>query len=366
MRANIKHLLFIEPFYGGSHQQWVDGYKQFSSHNITIYSLPDRFWKWRMQGAAITFSSLLNQSKESFDLIVASDMLNVPLFKSLLIKEKRTIPIVCYFHENQLTYTWSPTDQDVKLNRDQHYAFINYASALASDQVLFNSDYHKTSFLNALSDFLKQFPDFNNEDTVELIKRKCDTLHIGLNLSKLMDSPKSNNEVPVILWNHRWEYDKNPKEFFQVLYNLSASNVRFQLIVLGEKSEKYPLVFDEAKEKLKKHIIHWGYADSKSDYYSLLLKSDVLPVTSHQDFFGMAVVEAVASGVYPLLPKRLAFPEILDCSKYPHHFYDEEKLETSLRNNINKIASHELRRSVARFDWSQMVNKYDEIFERLG
>ncbi len=168
----MMRILFLEPFYGGSHQQWIDGYKQFSSHQITVYSLPNRFWKWRMQGAAITFSTLLNQSKESFDFIVVSDMLNVSLFKSLLSKEKITIPIVCYFHENQLTYPWSPTDQDVKLNRDQHYAFINYTSALVSDYVLFNSRYHKTSFLQALGGFLKQFPDFKNEETLEIIDKK--------------------------------------------------------------------------------------------------------------------------------------------------------------------------------------------------
>ncbi len=92
----------------------------------------------------------------------------------------------------------------------------------------------------------------------------------------------------------------------------------------------------------------------------------MLPVTSHQDFFGISVVEAVAAGVYPLLPYRLAFPEIIDSNRNSENFYNEGMLESCLRNNLQQCASQELRNAVIRFDWTQMVNKYDEIFEHLS
>lgn len=362
------NLLFLEPFYGGSHKQWIDGYKNNSKHNITVYSLPDRFWKWRMHGAAITLSNKLNTTSNHFDVIIASDMLNISLFKSLLQKGKASIPIVCYFHENQLTYPWSSTDQDVELKRDQHYAFINYTSALASDKVLFNSRYHKNSFLEALPSFLNQFPDFNNSDTVDLIAQKSDVLHLGLELQFLVDGEKHKNNIPIILWNHRWEYDKNPVDFFNVLYALSDLGIPFQLIVLGEKSGKYPTVFDEAKKKLVNHIIHWGYATTREEYIALLLKSDLLPVTSCQDFFGISVIEAIAAGVTPLLPQRLAFPEIIGNNKFSNIFYKDEELYDNLKIKLQEATVNSdplLRKSVLKYDWSNMVYKYDELFELL-
>src|SRR5690606_4624740 len=155
--------------------------------------------------------------------------------------------------------------------------------------------------------------------------------------------------------------DKNPADFFTVLYSLSAKGVAFQLIVVGEKSETYPTVFDEAKKKLSKHILHWGYVSTKAAYLSLLLKSDVLPVTSCQDFFGISVVEAVAAGVTPVLPNRLAFPEIIDDKKYSDFFYSEGELEAALCSTIKNgaaLPTEELRKSMIKYDWSKLSDKY--------
>ena len=88
-----------------------------------------------------------------------------------------------YFHENQLSYPWSPRDRDIKKNRDSHYGFINYASALCADKVFFNSKFHLTSYLNALEKFLNTFPDQREISTVATIKNKSEVLQLGLDLS---------------------------------------------------------------------------------------------------------------------------------------------------------------------------------------
>lgn len=43
-----------------------------------------------------------------------------------------------------------------------------------------------------------------------------------------------------ILWSHRWEHDKNPDEFFGVLFKLDEMNVDFRLHVLGEQFNEIP------------------------------------------------------------------------------------------------------------------------------
>jgi len=134
-----------------------------------------------------------------------------------------------------------------------------------------------------------------------------------------------NQTTPRILWNHRWEYDKNPTLFFDTLVSLSEQGVQFELVILGSATSKVPDIFKSSMEKLAGRIIHSGYLDSKDDYNQMLQSCTHLPVTSNQDFFGISAVEAIAQGCIPLLPKRLAFVEHLDPSLYPHYFYTSEE-----------------------------------------
>ena len=62
---------------------------------------------------------------------------------------------------------------------------------------------------------------------------------------------KSEDELPLILWNHRWEYDKNPALFFDALSQLT---VDFNLSVIGESFRNTPPLFDDAKEQFKDQI----------------------------------------------------------------------------------------------------------------
>ena len=60
-------------------------------------------------------------------------------------------------------------------------------------------------------------PDFNNFETIDLISEKSDVLYIGCDLNKFDQHKKNQSLSTFILWNHRWEFDKNP-ETFLILY----------------------------------------------------------------------------------------------------------------------------------------------------
>jgi len=362
-------ILLIEPFYGGSHREWADSWQLHSEHEIKLLTLSAHHWKWRMHGAAVSLANQFLEMDFSPDWIVATDMLDLATFLALSRPKSNNLPIAIYFHENQLTYPWSPTDDDKRNQQDNHYKFINYTSALAADLCLFNSDYHKTSFLEALPNFLKQFPDHKNLETINQIIKKSQVLALGLDLKRLDSSAKIgelSNSSPVLLWNHRWEYDKKPGNFFSALFELKKRGIDFKLIVLGEKMKKYPPIFDEAQKRLEKEILHWGYCESKDDYAKWLWQADILPVSSIQDFFGGSIIQAVYCNTVPLLPCRLAYPE-----HFPFHplfYYDnEEQFVEKLAVLIQKykvegkVKTQDL---VKKYDWESLIEKYDSLYRK--
>ncbi len=367
----VMKILVIEPFFTGSHKQWIHSYQHSSQHTVEILSLPGRYWKWRMYGASVAISRLFQESGPRPDLIIASDMLDLSTFVALCRKQLKNVPIVLYFHENQITYPWSPKDRDIILNRNNQYGFINYTSALVADQIFYNSKYHKTSFLGQLPLFLKQFPDYQELQNIEIIKKKSEVLYLGMDLQRFDQYRTSEkNKVPAILWNHRWEYDKNPEDFYKALCFLEKEAIDFELIVLGEQYQKYPEVFDNIKKQFYDKIIHFGYATSFSTYARLLWQADILPVSSKQDFFGGSVVEAIYCNCIPLLPDRLAYPEhIPDGFKSQCIYINQndfhQKLKSLFLHPLPKEKNRLLSDFVARYDWSNLANHYDTVFADL-
>jgi glycosyltransferase involved in cell wall biosynthesis len=362
-------ILILEPFLGGSHQSWAEALASKSRHEIQILGLSAHHWKWRMHGGAISLAERYLAMDFEADLILATDMLDLTTFLALTRAKTAKTKTAIYFHENQLNYPWSPQDQDVKLERKHHYAFINYASALAADRCFFNSAYHKDAFLEELPRFLKMFPSPQNLQTVEKIEEKSQLLELGMNL-QAFDAFKSypDENRGVILWNHRWEYDKNPEAFFKALFELDEHGIDFKLVVLGAKNEEYPAIFDEAKERLAGHILHWGYVDSFEEYAKWLWKSDLLPVTSIQDFFGMSVIEAVYCNVKPLLPKRLAYPGHFPQPylQAPFFYEESESLVKRIQGilfSMSMFRKQQTQQYVQHYDWENLIEKYDDAFE---
>ena len=360
------NIVLVEPFFSGSHKSWAEGYQYHSQHNISIISLKGIYWKWRMHGGAITLAKMFNNhvEKEGLpDLIIVTDMLNLPVFESFA--NIGNLPIVSFFHENQLTYPWSTQDRDKEKNRDHHYGFINYTTALRSDKIMFNSNFHKDSFIDALKKFLKQFPDHNELSTVDLINNKSVVSYLGLDLKRFNKHKIAvQNKIPIILWNHRWEYDKNPDVFFQSLKEIKSEGISFHLAILGEQFDTEMPVFSEAREFFKNEIIHIGYCKSFEEYAEWLWRADVLPITINQDFFGASIMEAVYCNTYPLLPKRLAYPELFNDVINKNNFYDDKKdylhkLKTLLvNNNFQKILLNGI---ATKYDWEIIAPFYDEI-----
>lgn len=361
----MKKIALIEPYFSGSHKDFALGLKNHSSHQIEIFSMKGRNWKWRMHGGAITLAQDFMNSNFEADIILSTSLLDLTTFLSLTRKKSARTPVIHYFHENQITYPKSKKDTDLKEKRDDHYGFINIASALSADLVLFNSEFHKMSFLSGARIFLKQMRDYPLTETIDEISMKSQVLPLGVNFNYLetFKIPKFQNKLPLIVWNHRWEYDKNFCDFLDIILEVKKDH-QFELAILGDCFKKIPQEFKKAQELLEENIIHFGYVKEPSDYAKWLWKADIALTTSNHDFFGLSVVETLFTGCLPILPNRLSYPE---------HMKDEKSLYNSkaeaiqiLSSSLTKYPHIQVPKNhVLDYSWEKMILKYDQLFERI-
>ncbi len=360
----VKKLLYIEPFLTGSHKSWIEGFAHHSAFDVETLGLEGKFWKWRMKTGAVQLADEFLKLTEAPDLIIASDMLDLTTFLSLVRKKLKDIPVGMYFHENQMTYPWSSHEKKGLSEKKKFFGHINIMSAYAADFNLFNSRFHKDVFFKSISEFEQRSPGEERIDLLNPIKEKSHVLPVGLELDGFLNE-RTQEEIPAILWNHRWEEDKNPEDFFHALLKLSQEEIDFKLIVLGEKQASYPKIFSDIEVSLKKHLVHIGYAHSREQYLELVNQSNILYVTSHHDFFGISVVEAVQAGCYPILPKRLAYPEHLEGKR---HFYDSpEEGYKKLKLCIEEKSYLDFEPiDLSRYDWRSMAPHYDQLLNCLS
>lgn len=363
------HILWLDPFHGGSHAAVAAGYAARSAHRVTLLTLPIAGgWRWRMRGGAVTLARLAGALGERPDLIVASDMLDLATFRALSAGALAGVPAAVYFHENQLTYPLPPGRQ-----RDLSFAWINYTAALTADAVLFNSPFHRRDFLGALPGLLGRYHDYNELDTVAGIAAKSHVLPPGVDLASLdgpQPGPAEGRGSPVILWNSRWEYDKQPERFFAALAELEAEGHDFRLIVAGEHIDPGAPAFVAARERWAHRIVHWGYAPSRANYADLLRRADLVVSTAAQEFFGIGVVEAMYCGCAPLLPRRLNYPDLLPAERHADCLYaDDAALAPALARALTRcrITPRTTWRAIAhRYDWTTLAPHYDAVFAALG
>lgn len=355
-------LLVVEPYFGGSHRAWAEGIRDHLGWSVELATLPPRWWKWRMRGGAVTLSEQVAAMSVSPDLVLASDMIDLPAFLTFARPHLGDAPVALYFHESQLTYPDSP-----QMDPDISYGVTNWLSALAADRVFFNSHYHREVFFSELPRLLSHFPDCTHAHRMAEVEERSEVLEVGVDLTWV--DPGHGDGPLRILWNHRWEHDKDPSAFFAAVDELAAEGLDFELVVCGENFRNVPEEFDAAADRHQDRIVHMGYAELAA-YRDWLTSSDVVVSTARHEFFGVAVVEAIAAGCMPVLPDRLSYPELIPDDWHAACLYPPGGLVDRLRRLILDPA--EARRVGAalapgalRFGWDAMAPRYRAAFESM-
>ena len=359
----MKKLLILSPYDGFSHGFWREGLADYltSEFEVIQCTLPPRFFSWRQRGNSLSFA-LKPSLQQRFDLIIATSMTDLSALRGLN-RHLSQVPAIVYFHENQFAY---PGDNRVGLLERQ---LTSIYTALSADLVVFNSEFNRSTFLAGAKNLLGQMPDEVPSGIANSIERKSSIVPVALDIDPVKFSGPPGPRLKIV-WNHRWEYDKNPIGFFRILYQLMDRGIEFDLALLGESFEEAPPYFIEAKERLGSRIVHYGIAKAFSDYAAWLWQANIALVTSNQDFFGGSVVEAIHCGCHPILPNRLAYPDHVDIHQNQSNFYDSETdavdlLEKWIESKAWKKPST-LSESVKRYDWSNQIEHYDKELEALA
>ena len=69
-------ILFLEPFFGVSHQDFATGFAASSRHDVSLRTLAPEYWRWRMRTASLNFLNKIKQLTD-YDLVFATDMMDV-------------------------------------------------------------------------------------------------------------------------------------------------------------------------------------------------------------------------------------------------------------------------------------------------
>ncbi|XP_069702977.1 tRNA-queuosine alpha-mannosyltransferase [Periplaneta americana] len=353
-------VLFIEPFYGGSHKQLIDtlinGVNKVANTSTLLLSLPAKKWHWRARTSALYLSQIIPQ-RHNFKVLFSSSVLNLTELVALR-PDLSHIKKIVYFHENQLVY---PTRNHK--DRDFQYGYNQILTCLVADVVLFNSKYNQDSFLDSINKFLKLQPDFRPKELKQQIVPKCRVLYFPIEFPTLHASEQSDDGRLHIVWPHRWEHDKDPNTFFRALLALVDAGLDFCVSVLGESFSEIPPVFVEARTQLGNRVANWGHQKTKDDYYKVLRHSHIVVSTAKHEFYGVAMLEATYCGCFPLCPNALVYPEL-----YPSEclYTNEKQLIQMLKTFcVNPALARHMRDNLQMdfkaFSAEHLINEYRRV-----
>lgn len=326
-------VLYIEPFHGGSHAAFGEALMSgLPGVAWTPLTMPARHWKWRMRGAAAHLAVAHGEAlRGDHDLLFASSYLALAELVGL-VPALGQIPRVLYFHENQLAF---PVRDAYSGERDTHFGFTQLTSGLAATRCVFNSAHNRDSMFAEADALLRRMPDAVPPGWVDALRARSEVIGLPLDLpsvepAQLVDLPADDPERalgPLIVWSHRWEHDKNPERFFAALERLARDGVPFRVAVCGQRFRKVPEVFERARARLGDRVVAWGPAPREA-YVALLRRVQIAVSTAHHEFFGVSMLEATHCGARPLVPDRLAYPELFPAD----YRYADEALEATLAN----------------------------------
>ena len=316
-----KQILVLSAYDAISHQHWRSMLPQLlPQFQWTQLALPPRHFSWRVRGNSLSWGFSDSAAFEQhFDLLITTSMTDLASLRGF-VPALATLPTLVYFHENQFAYPINPDQGRQSQFNNLDAAMVSLYTALCADQLVFNSEYNRQTFLAGVANLLHTLPDYVPSGIQEkLAKSSVVPVPVGLDLPAVTKPEGNNSQILDLVWNHRWEYDKGIDLLLYVVQKVVTRKLPVRFHILGQQFRQQPAEFGLIKRLLDELQDHnpqlqprLGYIPDRREYLVELSSCDVVLSTARHDFQGLAVIEASALECTPLCPADLVYPEYLD------------------------------------------------------
>lgn len=360
-------VLLVEAWYGGSHRAWADGWVASSDHAIEMVTLEDRFWRRRLRVGAAELAPLVDRWVDDNgrpDAVVATSMVDLASLMGLCRRSWGAVPVISYCHENQLAY---PHPEQAAAP-DLDAAARSLQSLAAADLVVVNSQHHLDELGAGARRVMRDLGLVGGpvERRVASALAAAIVVPVGVDLgwcAKADITGGSRPGVPTVLWPHRWDPDKGVDAAMRTLERLAAEGLAFEVVLAGEDGWDGEARRRRALERLGSRVVAGGHL-SIDAYRDRVRRADVVVSTARHEYFGVAVVEAIAAGCVPVLPNRCSYPELVPQRFHAATLYPDGGFGGRLRRVLAdlpaaKAAVAGLSTAMARFDWNVVAPRLD-------
>ncbi len=363
---NMKDILVtcISSSWGGMEIMALENTKQLNKHGLSTELF------------CIKNSPLhLNSTKENIYTITT----NSGIYKNI-ISLKEIVNNVKVIHSHYSHDLWAIVPA-LKLSRSNAKLFLtkHLASGLRKDDFLHRGLYNRVERIFTISEFIKK----NVIQTCPVSENKVSILHNGVDLEKFDKSKYSGEEIRnefnvdkdkiVIALIGRITPGKGHKEFIEAAGLINKSHkqkVIFLVIGSSAKGEEgfEKEIMHSAKEAGIKNIIFTGYRD---DIPRILAGTDILAFPSHEESFGITLLEAMAMEVPVAASRNAGVADIIPNEEFgvlinPR---DSHSLACGLEKLVNdtalrkKLALNARKRVEENFDIQKITGELIKYYE---
>jgi len=231
---------------------------------------------------------------------------------------------------------------------------INYANqkiAKKVDHIIATTEYAATEF--------RRLSSSNNLDSkLAISPLGVDLIHFSPNNSNSESKVKNANEQKILLACTRFSKEKDPDFLLDIARACKINGTQIQLVIAGSGPLTKKLVARAEKEDLPVSFI--GFISDKNYLAQLLASADLFLAVGPIETFGLAALEALASGTPVICRDTSAITEIID-SKCGYSLpRDSSRWAEQIRNHfdLNQVAISKFARGRAEeFSWEESARK---------
>jgi len=181
---------------------------------------------------------------------------------------------------------------------------------MSAQYLLFNSRFNQDTFFAGAAALAAKMPDGIPTGFARNSFEKSAVIPVPVDGVEVLRRRIKKDTSVEIVWNHRWEYDKQPQVFFSALTKLIAHGIDIKVHVMGQSFREVPECFSDFQNRFGDHLLTWGY-QPQDKYQQILRQAHIVVSSALHDFQGLGMLEAIIAGCVPVAPDRMAYPEYM-------------------------------------------------------